>query len=122
MKSAFVIVLLLGIVIGHSAGASEEFDFGRDVISDKWFAGSSLVFDCENRHWVCVAPEDHQQCAQARERTLIKGKRELACAPAEVYQKRADCHETLRRMVSEGNAYPRVCLHPNERSRIIGFR
>lgn len=119
----YVLVISLFILSTQSLWAQDgaQFDFSKDDISEKWYAGSSLVYDCEDMHWVCVSPGDYQSCSQGRERDLQRNKHKLACVPAEIYETPKECHQALKVLVGKGS-YPRVCVHPVERSRFIGFR
>lgn len=119
----YVLVISLFILSTQSLWAQDdaEFDFSKDDISAKWFAGSSLVYDCEDMHWVCVTPGDHDNCARLREKDLKRNKHKLACVPAEVFETKKDCQQALKRLVAEAS-FPRVCVHPVERPRFIGFR
>lgn len=119
----YVLVISLFILGTQSLRAQDdaEFDFSKDDISEKWFAGSSLVYDCEDMHWVCVTPGDHENCGRLRDNDLRRNKHKLACVPAEVYETKKACQQALKRLVAEAS-FPRVCVHPEERPRFIGFR
>ncbi len=119
----YVLVISLFILGAQSLRAQDdlEFDYSKDDISDKWFAGSSLVYDCEDKHWVCVAPSDYANCSRQRESELKQQKHILGCVPADIFSSKKDCQQAAKRLVGQG-IYPRVCIHPVERPRFIGFR
>jgi hypothetical protein len=119
----YVLVISLFVLSAQSLRAQEniEFDFSKDDISDKWFAGSSLVYDCEDMHWVCVSPADYASCSQMREIDLKRTKHKLACVPAEIFESKKECNQALKALVARAG-FPRVCIHPVERPRFIGFR
>ena len=119
----YVLVISLLILGAQTSRAQDDtvFDYTKDDISEKWFAGSSLVYDCEDMHWVCVAPADYASCARMRESDLKRNKHKLACVPAEVYDTKKECNQALKALVVRAS-FPRVCVHPVERSRFIGFR
>ena len=122
MKSVFVIIIALLILPEvHGQEAAGSFDFGKDTLSDEWFAGPALVYDCEAQHWVCASPFDHADCARTREEELRRGKHLLTCVPATTYESGKQCQVELARLVAQG-AYPRLCLHPVARSSFIGFQ
>ena len=121
MRQLFVILLFALSVPSWCADESVEFDYNKDTLSDKWFAGPALVYDCEEMHWACVAPFDHEKCQAIRQKALAQGKYTLDCAPAEVFVGKSECHAAMQKLIQEG-MYPRVCIHPNERGRFIGFR
>ena len=119
----YVLVISLCILSAQSLRAQEntEFDSSKDDISEKWYAGSSLVYDCEDMHWVCVSPADYTSCSQMREIDLKRNKHRLACVPAEIYETKKECNQVIKSLVARGS-FPRVCIHPVERPRFIGFR
>lgn len=119
----YVLVIGLFILGAQTLRAQEdaEFDLSKDEISEKWFAGSSLVYDCEDMHWVCVSPADYASCTQRREVDLKRTKHRLACVPADVYDTKKECNQALKVLVARAS-FPRVCIHPVERPRFIGFR
>ncbi len=122
MKRALVIIITL--CHGWMALAQEApsgFDFGKDTLSDKWFAGPALVYDCEDKHWVCASPFNHVACEKDRQTDLKIGKHELRCLPATIFEGTKECHIELARLMKQG-AYPRLCLHPKIRHSFIGFR
>jgi hypothetical protein len=118
--------LLVTLVLSLFSGQilceeSLEFDYNKDTLSDKWYAGPALVYDCEEMHWACVAAVDHKKCGYLRESALEIGKETLDCAPSEVFEYRNECHQTMQRLINEAS-YPRICLNPRVRARFIGFR
>ena len=119
----YVLVISLFILSAQTLRAQEdtEFDYSKDDISEKWFAGSSLVYDCEDMHWVCVSPPDYKSCVDMRDTDLKRNKHKLACVPAEIYETKKQCNQALKSLVARAS-FPRVCIHPVERPRFIGFR
>ncbi len=121
MKALLVILLLTLPVSWAVAEEAMEFDFNKDSLSDKWYAGPNLIYDCEDKHWVCVTKVDLVKCTELRRLALKSGKRELDCVPGDVFERREECLDRQKHLIS-GAKYPRVCLHPSERSRLIGFQ
>jgi hypothetical protein len=121
MKALLVILLLTVSVFTVNAEEALEFDFNKDSLSDKWYAGPNLIYDCEDKHWVCVTKVDLVKCTELRRLALKSGKRELDCVPGDVFERREECLARQKHLVS-GAKFPRVCLHPIERSRLIGFQ
>jgi hypothetical protein len=113
-----LITLLLGVT--HNLLA-QEIDPTKDTLSAKWTAGAFLIYDCDDRHWVCVHDLGQAQCEDLRKNKLASGARTLGCAPGQVFESREACWDVQKRLVNEA-LYPRTCLHPNARKRFIGFR
>ena len=131
MKKPFETLLLAFLVVvvpalAHAtadpeSAKAEAFDPTRDNISGKYLGGPVLLYDCEEKHWVCVSGDDAQNCDKTRATEGEKKQIALSCARGTVFETKSTCLYQLRTLTMRGNV-PRACLHPDHRSRFIGFR
>jgi hypothetical protein len=98
-----------------------EYDAVLDAHSEEYVGGSHLIYDCSAKHWVCVAPYLHKECAEKHTEALAAKKVVLGCVQGAVYETKAACRQDMLRLIGRGNV-PRSCLHPAHRSRLIGFQ
>lgn len=118
MKRGLITILL---ALAAPGAFAQEVSGSVDVLSDKWFAGPHLIYDCSDRHWVCASELDRAQCLEERGLRLARGARLLACSVGESFKTKEACWERQRELLHQGH-YPRTCLHPSARKRFIGFQ
>ena len=129
MKSLFerslLVIVACCLSFSMSAWAqdviNEGFDPTKDFISDKYMAGTSLIYDCLDRHWVCTGESEYQACVKERAINISIKRTELPCVASEVFASKRECFARAKTLVARGNI-PKTCLHPLERQRFIGFR
>lgn len=107
------VLVLLGLSVSTLAGDAPEvpvdFNLGQDQISEKYFAGSWLIYDCEEKHWVCVLKEDFDLCESSREAAKKSFSKNLPCAPIGNFPTKRSCFQ--RELFLAGNAHgDRFCL------------
>ncbi len=86
-----------------------DFEMRNDNISDKYLAGAFLVYDCEEKHWVCVLEEDYKICEEKRNESIKKKDRQLPCAPIGEFPTKKSCFQ--RELFMAGHAHgSRFCL------------
>lgn len=44
------------------------FDVKTDIIADNYEAGNALIYDCVEKHWVCVTSTYFDECREKREK------------------------------------------------------
>ncbi|MES2525763.1 MAG: hypothetical protein V4598_01695 [Bdellovibrionota bacterium] len=86
-----------------------DFEMKTDNISDKYFAGAFLIYDCEEKHWVCVLEENYRYCEEQRKESVQKKERQLPCAPIGEFPTKRSCFQ--RELFLAGHAHGnRFCL------------
>lgn len=96
----------------QSEKLSRNFDFKRDIISDKYLAGPYLIYDCENEHWVCVVEDNFERCKTQRAEDLRQNKVHARCAPIAEFDVKFSCFQEQLRLVS--NVDPtKLCVLEN---------
>ena len=86
-----------------------DFELKTDSISEKYFAGAFLIYDCEENHWVCVLKEDYKKCEEKRESSKNLREKHLPCAPVGEFPTKRSCFQ--RQLYLTGKAHgSRFCL------------
>ena len=86
-----------------------DFEMKNDNISEKYLAGAFLIYDCEEKHWVCVLEEDYQVCEEKRKESVAKKDRQLSCAPIGEFPTKRSCFQ--RQLYMAGHAHGhRFCV------------
>jgi hypothetical protein len=121
MKHVLIIIVCWIPALCGLAADTDFFDDSRTVLSNKWISGPTLVYDCQDGHWVCAMTDLARECDDKRLRELRVGKHFLTCFSAQTFPTPGECEAEQRRLTSSGG-YPRPCLHPQVRGRFIGFQ
>jgi len=69
------------------------FDPARDIIADNYEAGPHLIYDCNEKHWVCVMESFWDKCRDQRTTDLQDKKVFLSCAPIGTFTNKRSCFQ-----------------------------
>lgn len=84
----------------------------------KYFSGKYLMYDCQDKHWVCGDKEAHDNCNAAIKRDLPNDAVKLPCFIVKKFRSLGECVHYNKKIVS--NLGPtRKCYHPKYKERII---
>lgn len=112
MKLIFFLLVWSALVFAEDSEGPpvpKDFELSKDKISEKYLAGAFLIYDCEEKHWVCVLKEDSDVCKENREKSIEKGERNLPCAPIGEFPTKKSCFQ--RQLYLSGQAHGfRFCL------------
>lgn len=91
--------------------AEIEYQGETKIISEKYYDGQFLIFDCSKRHWACVDIDGYKLCEKERDEARKNIKRNLACAPFKEFKTKKECEIFQQSKVNnpEGKKF---CLHP----------
>ncbi len=80
-------------------------------ISNKWFRGSYLIYDCTRGNFVCVNYQGFVRCGDEREEDKKKSRPALRCAAFKKFKTQESCFKEQYRQIE--NQKPRVfCMNP----------
>jgi hypothetical protein len=97
-----------------------EFDPRTDIISEKYEAGAYLIYDCQDKHWVCVLEEYYRDCESQRSQDLSMNKLDLRCAPMGQLPTKQSCFQ--RQLYVSGQNYgQRFCVGDSWKEKEIRF-
>ncbi len=106
-----IAVFLISLAIAKEEEVSLPHDFNgvQDKISDKYYAGAHLIYDCEEKHFVCVLPEDNKVCEEKRAEAIKNKEKFLPCASLGEFPTRRSCFQ--RELFMVGHAHGnRFCV------------
>lgn len=63
----------------------------RERVSSRYYKGAVLIYDCRDRHFVCVDQLSADQCHEERTKALKKNRFELVCSPLKVFKSEQEC-------------------------------
>lgn len=108
---------------GEKAGEDELVEDELDDIdrskqeprlSNKWFRGNYLVYDCDDGHFACVNENSFIKCENQRTERIEEKDPQLGCAPLKKFKTQKNCFEVQYKKLH--NQLPKVfCLHPDLR-------
>lgn len=96
------------------------FDPSRDVISEKYFAGPYLIYDCEEKHWVCVMEDDFKECQKKRDEDKNNKKEILGCAPLGSFPTKKSCFQRQLFLTGQNHG-TRFCISDEWKEKDVKF-
>jgi hypothetical protein len=96
------------------------FDPVADNFSEKYEGGPFLIYDCVDKHWVCVLESYYMACEKQRREDIDNKKQLLSCAPLGTYLNKKSCYQRQLYMVGQ-NYETRFCLHPDMKQKELKF-
>ena len=80
-------------------------------ISNKWFRGSYLIYDCLQGNFACVNYQSFVRCTDEREEDKKESRQTLKCAPFKKFSSQEKCFKEQYRQIQ--NQKPKVfCMNP----------
>lgn len=83
-------------------------------ISNKWFKGNYLIYDCDKGFFACVNSVSNTQCIEQRATRIEDRSPALGCAPLKRFSTQEDCFKVQYEKMHNQTAKV-FCLHPNFR-------
>lgn len=97
-----------------------DFDPKVDIISDKYEAGPFLIYDCKDKHYVCVLESYFKECGESRAKDIHDRKLELSCAPISEHLNKKSCFQKQLFMVSQNHG-TKFCVGDDWKQKEIDF-
>ncbi len=83
-------------------------------ISNKWFQGNYLVYDCDKGFFACVNNTSYSLCSSQRTTRIEERNPALGCAPLKRFNTQEECFKVQYQKLH--NQMPKLfCIHPNFR-------
>lgn len=97
-----------------------DFESQSSKISNKFYTGPNLIYDCNGRNWVCVDKDDYKACKVSRIKSIEEHEMALPCAPFDEFPTKNECYELQLKMVSS-NMPVEFCYHDEYKKRFIRY-
>lgn len=96
MWSVFFLILLSFNTLGDDqAKVLSGYDPVTDIIADNYEAGPFLIYDCDQKHWVCVLESYYKDCQEKRHRDAEHGTFYHSCAPIGKFPTKKSCFQRI---------------------------
>ena len=83
-------------------------------LSNKWFRGNYLIYDCDKGFYACVNRPSFIKCTDQRTIRIEERRPALGCAPLKRFDSQKECFKVQYEKVH--NQVPKLfCVHPNFR-------
>jgi len=116
------LITLLALFMFSFASFSEEkgvagFDPKTDIIADNYDAGPFLMYDCKEKHWVCVMEEFYKDCEDKRKREIASvNETKHSCAPIGSFPTKKSCFQR-QLFLTTHNHGDRFCIKDEWKSK-----
>lgn len=115
--------LLLPILVGANEGDKllTGYDVKTDIIADNYEAGQFLIYDCDEKHWVCVLESYFKECEEKRQNDkTLPDKITHSCAPIGEFPNKRSCFQRQLFMTTH-NYGPRFCIKDEWKTKAVDF-
>lgn len=116
----FCMILAPYLLADSGEKVLNDYDPKVDIISDKYEAGPFLIYDCLDKHYVCVLESYFNDCAEAREKDIHNKELKMSCAPISKHLNKKSCFQKQLFMVSQNHGN-RFCVGEDWKQRSIDF-
>lgn len=96
------------------------FDPRMDIISDNYEAGAFLIYDCVEKHWVCVLESYFKECQEKRVQNILENKPTLDCAALGEFPVKKSCFQRQLYMTTHNHG-TRFCENPEWKENLLKF-
>lgn len=95
------------------------FDPKVDIIAENYEAGPYLIYDCQEKHWVCVMESFYKECEEKRTRDLASTNNVYhSCAPIGLFPTKKSCFQRQLFMTTHNHG-KRFCVKDGWKSKAV---
>ena len=89
-----VLISSLNLMADDQLRVKLTYDPVVDIISEKYEAGSYLIYDCVEKYWVCVLESYYKLCEEQRKTELVLSEEPFhSCAPIGKFPNKISCFQ-----------------------------
>ncbi|MFP5385656.1 MAG: hypothetical protein ACLGHN_06220 [Bacteriovoracia bacterium] len=93
----------------------------QDIISEEYEAGPFLIYDCKDKHWVCVQPSYYENCKTLRKNDLAQREGLYhTCAPVGKFPTKKSCFQR-QLFLTTHNHGNRFCIKDKWKEKNVKF-
>lgn len=97
------------------------FDPKTDIIAENYEAGQYLIYDCKEKHWVCVTEEYHKECQEKRARDVANTEETIhSCAPIGIFPTKKSCFQRQLFLTTHDHG-ARFCIVDKWKSKAVSY-
>lgn len=97
-----------------------DYDPKVDIISEDYEAGPYLIYDCVQKHYVCVLESYYKECEENRVYDVALNKEQTRCTPISQHLNKKSCFQKQLLLVSRNHG-TRSCINQAWRQKEIDF-
>lgn len=79
------------------------------AISEKYFTGRNLIYDCYEKHFVCASDVNYEECSESRKNAIANRNVLLPCAPLKQLPNQIECFKLNYTLIHE-QTYKGFCI------------
>lgn len=80
--------------------ASQEYTGDSIRISDKYYSGQFLIYDCASKHWTCVDEDNLKECLESKKVAITDNEKTFPCIYFEEYDTIKKCNAFMQTKVN----------------------
>lgn len=92
------------------------FDPKTDLIAHNYEAGAYLIYDCQEKHWVCVLESYYLECQKQRQLDNMSKSDFHLCAPIEAFPTKKSCFQRQLFLTTQNHG-TRFCIKDQWKSK-----
>jgi hypothetical protein len=116
----FCMLLASQLLADDGEKVLNDYDGKVDIISDKYEAGPFLIYDCVDKHYVCVLESYFKDCSEARAKDIHEKKLDMTCAPISEHLNKKSCFQKQLFMVGQNHG-TKFCVGDDWKQKEIEF-
>lgn len=116
--------LLLLLFHAHLAWSVDQvkslagYDPVEDAIADNYEAGPFLIYDCQEKHWVCVLESYYKECGKKRLKDGTDKRTHHSCAPIGEFPTKKSCFQRMLYMTTHNHG-TRFCVKDEWKNKAV---
>lgn len=116
----FFILMISGALADDGEKELNDYDPKVDMISEDYEAGPYLIYDCDQKHYVCVLESYFKECEEKHQKDLDLNKKNVSCTPISVHLNKKSCFQKQLLVVSRNHG-TRACIARDWKQKEIDF-
>lgn len=89
--------------------SKDDITLSDPDLSIKYQRGRFLLYDCEDKHWVCTKKLEFDRCGEKRKYVDFVKEQLYPCAPIKAFASEAECVKRQRKFIQKNHSV-RSCL------------
>lgn len=118
-KYSFLLLLITQVAWSDDQLKSlAGFDPKVDIIADNYEAGPFLIYDCQEKHWVCVTAPYFKECEERRLKDGVRSGTYHSCAAVGEFPTKKSCFQRQLFMTTHQHG-SRFCIKDEWKNKAV---